>query len=79
MHPLHSQLTSPGTSGADNRSIRISVPPLLTIDEAAQVLTISKRKACDLIASGKLRTVRIGRRRIVPRESIERVTGIKLS
>ncbi|KPM52729.1 hypothetical protein ACG83_24960 [Frankia sp. R43] len=39
---------------------------LLTTDEAAETLGIGRSTLYDLIRSGKLRTVKIGRRRLVP-------------
>ncbi|MEX5713694.1 helix-turn-helix domain-containing protein [Parafrankia sp. FMc6] len=39
---------------------------LLTTNEAAETLGIGRSTLYDLIRSGKLRTVKIGRRRLVP-------------
>jgi excisionase family DNA binding protein len=64
---------------ADHHSIRSSVPAVCTISEAAQVLTISKRKTCELIASGKLKPLRLGRRVVITREALEKLTGAKLA
>jgi excisionase family DNA binding protein len=60
-------------------SIRFSVPALCTIDEAAEILTLSKRTVATLISDGKLKTVPLGRRRIVSRAALEKLTGTKLS
>ncbi len=44
---------------------------LLTAGETAKVLRISERLVWRLIAEGSIASVRIGRRRLVPREAIE--------
>jgi excisionase family DNA binding protein len=46
-------------------------PRLLAIKQAIYELGISRTALYDLINAGKLRTVKIGRRRLVPIESIE--------
>lgn len=66
-------------SGAENNTIRNQVPAVLSILEAAVVLTISKRKAADLIATGSLKSIRIGRRRVITRGAVEDFLGIKLA
>lgn len=48
----------------------IEVPELLTVSEAMQTLRLSRWKVYDLIRSGELTTVTIGRRRLVPREAL---------
>lgn len=60
-------------------TIRSSIPAVLTIPETAMVLTISKRKAADLIASGKLKALRLGRRRVVTRAALAAFTNQPLS
>jgi excisionase family DNA binding protein len=40
-------------------------PGLLTVDEAAEYLRVSRWTVYNLIRSNQLRTVRIGRRRLV--------------
>lgn len=44
---------------------------LLSIKQATATLGIGRTLAYELISFGKLKTVRIGRRRFVPREAIE--------
>ncbi len=44
---------------------------LLTVAEAAQVLRASRSRIFELLASGELAGVKIGRSRLVPRASIE--------
>ena len=50
---------------------RYAVPLVTTLREAASILTISERKICDLVSSGKLRSKKIGRRRVIRRADIE--------
>ena len=45
-------------------------PLLVTVDEAAELLGIGRTKTYRLIAAGQLRTVQIGRRRLVPRSEL---------
>jgi excisionase family DNA binding protein len=43
---------------------------VLTVDEACEVLRVSKWKLYDLIRSRQLLTIKIGRRRYVPRKAV---------
>lgn len=46
---------------------RNAVPPVLyRVDEAAESLRLSRSVVYELIRSGQLRTVKVGRRRLVP-------------
>jgi excisionase family DNA binding protein len=47
------------------------LPRPLAIKQVTYELGISRTGIYELIAAGKLRTVKIGRRRFVPREAIE--------
>ena len=47
------------------------VPLLCTVEEASEMLCIGRTKIYRLIGSGELRTVRIGRRRLVPLRELE--------
>jgi excisionase family DNA binding protein len=49
-----------------------SLPPL-TIDEAADAVRINRSKMRELIYHGTVRVVRIGRRVLVTRESLDRL------
>ena len=46
-------------------------PTLLDVPSAASALGVSRTTAYNLIASGQLRTVKVGRRRLVPRSAVE--------
>lgn len=70
---------SPEQIGTDHNTVRISIPAILTVIEAAAVLTLSVRATRQLIADGKLPTFRLGRRRIVRRADLEKLTGTKLA
>ena len=43
---------------------------LFTIDEAAAQLRVSRWTVYNLIRSGQLRTIKIGRRRLVPTDAL---------
>ena len=50
----------------------ITEPPrCLRVEEAARLLNIGRSTAYELIRSGRLRSVKIGRRRLIPREALE--------
>jgi excisionase family DNA binding protein len=61
MLPIH----QPQTRGAK------TLPRLLAIKQAIYELGISRTAIYELIEDGKLKTVKIGRRRLVPLEAIE--------
>ena len=59
----------PTTQGSDemtDRVVRSVVPVLYDVDEAAEALRLSRSLLYELIRSGRLRTVKAGRRRLVP-------------
>lgn len=47
-----------------------AAPLLITVEEAARRLAIGRTVAFELIASGRLRSVRVGRLRRVPVEAV---------
>ena len=47
-------------------------PAVLTVEEVAEVLRIGRRQAYDLVRSGRLYGVRIGRSIRVPRAALDR-------
>ncbi|MEM9893362.1 MAG: excisionase family DNA-binding protein [Actinomycetota bacterium] len=48
-----------------------TAPLLCTVDQAAEVLAIGRTKTFELISDGSIRTVQIGRRRLVPVAELE--------
>jgi excisionase family DNA binding protein len=48
----------------------MSEPAVLTVDEAAERLRVSRWTLYNLIRSNQLRTVKIGRRRLIPASAI---------
>ncbi len=59
----------------DHRPARSPVPPHLkilnTIEEAAELYSLSERTMADLIKAGVIRSVRCGRRVLIPRVELE--------
>ena len=49
-----------------DKVVRAVVPVLYDVDEAAEALRLSRSLLYELIRSGRLRTVKAGRRRLVP-------------
>ena len=47
----------------------------LTVDEAAAMLRISRRHLYELLAEGVVRSVKLGRRVIIPRSVIEELAA----
>jgi excisionase family DNA binding protein len=60
----------PTTNDQGNNFSRL-LPRLLAIKQATYELGISRTGVYELIAARKLRTVKIGRRRFIPREAID--------
>lgn len=63
------------TAASSVGSERVAQPQRLafSVDEAAGMLGISRDLAYDLARQGQLRTVRLGRRRVVPRVALEEI------
>jgi excisionase family DNA binding protein len=51
---------------------------ILTIDEAAGVLRISRQSAYEAARRGEIPTIRLGRRILVPRRSLEKLIGAEI-
>ena len=61
----------------NDRQVTVPVTFLLTAEETAQALRISRTSVYELIRTGQLASVRIGRRRRIPVAAIERyVAGL---
>lgn len=67
MRPNHDHLLAPGNEdgGIATAQRQAGGDYLLTIDEAAQRLRVSRWSVYNLIRANQLRTVKIGRRRLV--------------
>jgi len=48
----------------------------LTVEEAGELLGISRAFAYELVARGELPSLRLGRRLLVPRRALEALVGI---
>jgi excisionase family DNA binding protein len=48
---------------------------VFTIDEAAYLLNISRRLACELVDRGELPAIRLGRQIVIPRVVLEELLG----
>lgn len=53
-------------------------PEAVSVEDAMQMIGIGRTKIYDLINSGELPSVKIGRRRLVRVDSIRRLTGAEL-
>lgn len=51
---------------------------LLSVGQTAELLSIGKSRCWEAIRSGEIRTVRIGRRVLVPTTEIARLSGLQL-
>ena len=60
----------------DIRSMsQFGYPVLVTVEEAAVLLRIGRTTAYELVMSGKLKSVKVGRRRLVVRDGIRDYVG----
>lgn len=46
-------------------------PLLLRPEEAAQLLSLGRTKVYELVRSGRLGSVKVGKRRLIPRKALE--------
>lgn len=49
----------------------------VTVEEAAQMLGISRSSAYECVHRGELRALRLGRRLVVPRAELEELLGVQ--
>jgi excisionase family DNA binding protein len=57
-------------------SSQTAPPAVLTVEEAAKLLRISRQSAYQGARAGELPTVKIGRRLLVPRHALEAMLGL---
>ncbi len=57
------------------RSVRAEPPTLLSVAEAARLLSISERSLWSALRRGDILKVKVGRRALVPRAEIERIAA----
>ena len=50
-------------------------PVVLTVEESAELLRISRGLAYEMVRQGSLPSIRLGRRILVPRRALERMLG----
>lgn len=55
------------------------LPLLLTVDEATQVMRISRTRAYNAVAEGAVPAIRIGRTIRIPRDRLAEMLGLTLS
>ncbi len=49
-----------------------ATPLCVTPEEAARVLAIGRTFVYELLASGRIESIKLGRRRLIPREALDR-------
>lgn len=69
---------APSKNNFKNIELRTNCPPVLRLDEAAQMMTISRRTMMDLIQTKQITGKKIGRRRVILRDELEAFMGCKL-
>lgn len=52
-------------------ALRLVRDGLVTVEDAAVMLSISKRNAAEMVATGELRSLKIGNRRLIPKKEVE--------
>ncbi|MGD0254965.1 MAG: helix-turn-helix domain-containing protein [Acidimicrobiales bacterium] len=84
IHPITSHPSGPSSTptrpdegDADNTGPVSSATErlVLTVDEAAYLLSISRGLAYELVARGQLPAIRLGRRIVIPRVVLEELLG----
>lgn len=56
----------------ETRGSQIGLSPLVTVEEAATLLRIGRTTAYELVMRGKIQSVKLGRRRLVVRDGLDR-------
>lgn len=53
-----------------------NLPPILTVEQTAQLLGISRGLAFTAVRAGDIPSIRIGRRILVPRDRLRQMLGL---
>jgi excisionase family DNA binding protein len=53
----------------------VEEPLLVSVQETARLLGIGERLAWDLVYAGEIKTIRLGRRVLIPRTVVEQIAG----
>lgn len=81
IHPIAAQSSGRGPvpDPTEETSVERQQPAperlVLTVDEAAYLLNISRGLAYELVARGQLPAIRLGRRIVIPRVAMEELLG----
>jgi excisionase family DNA binding protein len=70
---VSTRTNSEPTSADDDQAVDDSL--FLTVAEAAVLLRISRRHLYDLVAEGTVRSVRFGRKVVIPRAALEELAA----
>jgi excisionase family DNA binding protein len=62
-------------TGRNRKVSEAEVPAVLTVEEAARLLRISRGSAYEAVRCNQIPTIRIGRRLLVPRAKLLRMLG----
>jgi excisionase family DNA binding protein len=57
---------------------KASTPDVLTVEEAGEILRLSRCSAYQAVNRGELPAIRIGRRLLVPRQALERMLNVQM-
>lgn len=76
-HPSHSLRAASSATGADGARVSslADLPLVLSAEETADVLRVSKWQIYEAVKRGEIRAVRLGRCLRIPREEIARLLG----
>ncbi len=66
---------APGPTAEEGNDPATEGRLVLTVDEAAYLLSISRGLAYELVARGELPAIRLGRRIVIPRVAMEELLG----
>lgn len=59
-----------------NPSLPDNLPAVLTVEETAKLLRIGRQAAYQAVRNGTIASVRIGRRRLVPKAVLDRLLAV---